>query len=96
MFMYRLSVWIVALIAIVVSISLHFEAYVATILAIVGTYYWVKGNQEFEGTVKHTPTKMLKIIRVACHSDSVMGGGLVGLSAALQGMAQIRVDFFAG
>lgn len=93
MFVYRLSVWIAALVAIAISIIFHFEAYVASVLAIVGTYYWVKGNQESDGTIRHAPTKWLKFVRAACHSDSIMGGGLVGLSAALQSVAQIRADW---
>lgn len=95
MFGKRAIIWITSLAGCILSIIFSFEGYVATILAVVGTYYWVKGTEEGQKLLGITKSPTLKFIRMACFSDGVMGGGMVGLSAALQGVALAKSDYLA-
>jgi len=90
-FYIRLTGWIVAIVIAAYSLTFSLEAYAVTLLALVGTLFWVFGSNRMLERAESGPT-LVRLLRKACYSDDVFGGGLVGLSVFIQGISQIMTD----
>ena len=88
----RLIGWVSALLLSSAALVFSFEAYAVTTIAFFGTLYWVFGSERYVERATQS-TGLLRALRMACYSDDIFGGGLVGMSVLLQGISQVISDF---